>query len=228
MLDYNIMNNTSYTIQKSSQTKVELKRTTAESDIFVVIQGSWLDQKIIPKKNKWNTGICFLNHMIQLICRRASLNIDVEFKCVLEQTFAQHVVWEDVGMVLGAGISQLLEKRRADGVQGTGFGVACIDEALSRCYLSFEGRTGCFIKITDSSAKARELVEDAKTQDVRQFFEGFSQGARCTLHLEIGEAFDSHHLWESTFRAFGEALGAALRPNDWRAGVIVGVKDAKD
>jgi imidazoleglycerol-phosphate dehydratase len=166
--------------------------------------------------------------MIQLICRRSSLNIDAEFKCVLDATFAQHVVWEDVGMVLGVGISQLLNNRRDDGVEGAGFGVACIDEVLSKCYLSFEGRAGCFIKIADSDASRRELVEDAKTQDVRQFFEGFAQGARATVHLEIGPSFDTHHLWESAFRAFGEALRVCLQSNDWRKGVIVGVKDVQD
>lgn len=219
---------TSYTIKNSSQTKVELKRTTAESDISVKIENSWQNQKIAVKKCNWDTGIKFLNHMIQIICRRASLNIDVEFKTVIDLTYAAHVVWEDVGMALGAGVSQLLENRRADGTEGAGYGAACIDEALSKCYLSFEGRARCFIKIAESEVSKRELVEDAKCQDVRQFFEGFAQGARCTLHLEIGKAADTHHLWESAFRAFGEALRACLQLNEWRKGVIVGVKDVID
>jgi len=218
----------SYTIQNSSANQVELKRTTAESDILVMIEGSWLESQIASKQCQWNTGIKFLNHMIQIICRRASLNIDVEFKTVIDSTYAGHVVWEDVGMALGAGIAELMSKRRDDGVEGAGFGAACIDEALSKCYLSFEGRAGCFIKIAESEASRRELVEDAKCQDARQFFEGFAQGARCTLHLEISEAFDTHHLWESSFRAFGEALRQCLQSNPWRKGVIVGVKDVRD
>lgn len=222
------MQNTSYTIKNSSANQVELKRTTAESDILVMIEGSWLESQIASKQCQWNTGIKFLNHMIQLICRRANLNIDVEFKTVIDLTYAGHAVWEDIGMALGAGVSQLLEKRRNDGVEGAGYGVACIDEALSRVYLSFEGRAGCFIKIAESEASKRELVEDAKCQDARQFFEGFAQGARCTLHLEISEAADTHHLWESAFRAFGEALYVCLQSNPWRNGVIAGVKDVID
>ncbi len=222
------MKTSSYTIKKSKQTIVEVERTTSESAIAVTIEGAWGEEAILPRPCAWNTGIRFLNHMIQLICRRASLNIDVQFKCVLDATYAEHVVWEDVGLVIGASIAELLENRRADGVEGAGCGNACIDEAIAQAYVSFEGRAGCFINIADSPAARRELVEDAKTQDARQFFDGFSQGARATVHLEMGRAEDSHHLWESAFRAFGEALRATLAPNDWRKGVIVGVKDAVD
>jgi imidazoleglycerol-phosphate dehydratase len=222
------MKTSSYTIEKSTPTQVQLKRTTSESAIEVTIEGAWGAVPVTPRACTWNTGIKFLNHMIQLICRRASLNIDAEFKCVLDATFAAHVVWEDVGMVLGAGVAELLENRRQSGVEGAGVGVACIDEALSRSYLSFEGRSGFFARIAESRASQKELVEDAKCQDVRQFFDGFAQGSRASVHLELGVAEDSHHLWESAFRAFGEALRVALAPNEWRKGVSVGVKDARD
>ncbi len=222
------MKTSSYTIKKSAQTIVEVERTTSESAIAVTIEGAWGSVSVAPRGCKWNTGIKFLNHMIQLICRRASLNIDAEFKCVLDASFAAHVVWEDVGMVIGAGIAELLENRRQSGVEGAGVGTACIDEALSRSYLSFEGRSGFFARIAESPASQKELVEDAKCQDVRQFFDGFAQGARASVHLEMAQAEDSHHLWESAFRAFGEALRVALAPNEWRKGVIVGVKDVVD
>ncbi len=221
-------NTSSYILQSSSPTQVVLARKTAESAILVTIEGEWGEQTMAPRPCAWNSGIKFLNHMIQTLCRRASLNIDARFECVLKETFAEHVVWEDVGLVFGAGIAELLEQRRNDGIEGAGFGVACIDEALSQCFISFEGRSGCFIALAESHAKEKEFVEDAKTQDVRQFFDGFAQGGRCTVHLQVGPAEDSHHLWESAFRAFGEALRVSLRPNIWRKGVIVGVKDAKD
>ncbi|HBH45918.1 MAG: hypothetical protein A2445_00155 [Candidatus Jacksonbacteria bacterium RIFOXYC2_FULL_44_29] len=217
-----------YKITTSDQTKVTVTRTTAESAINVTVEAPWLDKQIQPRAGVWQTGIKFLNHMIQLICRRGGMNIDAAYKCQLESTYCQHVVWEDVGLVFGAALNELLTNRRKAGVEGAGEGVACIDEALTRCYLSFEGRSGCYLNIADSDASQRELVEDAKCQDVRQFFEGFTQGARCTLQLELGPAMDTHHLWESAFRAFGEALRASLQANPWRKGVIVGVKDTKD
>lgn len=222
------MRNSSYSIQKSTPSEVTIQRTTAESDIKVTIEGSWKGVQVAPRPCKWDTGIAFLNHMLQLIGRRASLNIDAQFQCVLKSTFAAHVVWEDIGMVMGACVNELLTQRRADGVEGAGGGTACIDEALSSCYLSFEGRSNCFITMADSPAAGRELVEDAKTQDLRQFFEGFAQGGRCTVHLNLGAADDTHHLWESAFRAFGETLRAVLQQNEWRKGVIVGVKDVID
>lgn len=222
------MKNTSYIIQSSSPTAVTLQRKTAESDITLTLSSGWQDTVITPHSCVWDTGIHFLNHMIQTIGRRAGMNIDVQFRCILKETFAQHVVWEDVGMVIGAGIMELLSNRRSSGVAGAGLGSACIDEALSHCYLSFEGRSNCYIEIAESCAKQKEFVEDAKTQDVEQFFEGFAQGARCTVHLMIGKANDSHHLWESAFRAFGEALAVAAQRNEWRKGVIVGVKDVVD
>lgn len=217
-----------YKITTSDQTKVAVTRKTAESDINVTVEAPWLDSQIQPRTCVWETGIKFLNHMIQLTGRRGGMNIDAAYKCQLEATYCQHVVWEDVGLAFGAAVSELLANRREDGVEGAGEGVACIDEALTRCYLSFEGRSGCFITIAESDASRRELVEDAKCQDVRQFFEGFTQGARCTLQLELGPATDTHHLWESAFRAFGEALRASLQSNLWRKGVIVGVKDTAD
>ena len=228
-LKFKIMKTTSsYILQSSSPVQVVIQRKTAESDILVTIEGGWEEQKTTPRPCTWNTGIKFLNHMLQTICRRASLNIDARFECVLQETFAEHVVWEDVGLVFGAGIAELMEQRRESGVEGAGFGVACIDEALSQCFVSFEGRSGCYIAIAESQAKRKEFVEDAKTQDVRQFFDGFAQGGKCSVHLQIGSAEDSHHLWESAFRAFGEALRVSMRPNTWRKGVIVGVKDARD
>lgn len=222
------MRNTSYSIQKNKPSEVTIRRATAESDITVSIQGSWNDAKVLPRACTWETGIAFLNHMVQIVGRRASLNIDAQFQCVLKSTFAAHVVWEDIGMVLGICVNELLAQRRADGVEGAGGGSACIDEALSSCYLSFEGRSNCFITTADSPAAGRELVEDAKTQDLRQFFEGFAQGGRCTVHLNLGAADDTHHLWEAAFRAFGEALRVVLQQNKWRKGVIVGVKDVID
>ena len=217
------MQQTSYTLKNNSGNCVEISRKTAESNIWLKLDARE------PKKNLiWNTPVKFLNHMLQIIARRACINIEAEFGVVLDSTFAEHVVWEDIGLAVGKAFSTMLEERLEQGVQGAGFGAACIDEAVSKAYISFEGRSGCFINMQESEGARKELVEDAKTQDVRQFFEGFAQGARASVHLEIGKAEDSHHLWESAFRAFGEALRNALNPNKWRKGVIAGVKDVKD
>jgi Imidazoleglycerol-phosphate dehydratase len=62
------------------------------------------------------------------------------------------------------------------------------------------------------------------TVDLQNFLSGFSNGAKCTLHVNIKEGEDPHHIWESVFRALGEALKMCFERNEFRKGTTVGVK----
>ena len=102
-----------------------------------------------------------------------------------------------------------------------------MDEASALSQVSFEGRSNSFI--TRGGASALERVEDVLTIDLVAFFEGFSQGGRCTVHLHLDEGSrDPHHAWEAGFRAFARALRSALTVNPRRAGMTAGVKGTLD
>src|SRR3990172_11590312 len=98
-----------------------------------------------------------------------------------------------------------------------------MDEALAFCALSFEGRSMHFID-RESEGSHLEQVEDMTGADMVAFYEGFAQGARCTLRLRVTEGRDPHHSWEAAARAFAVALRGCFSPLPWRAGLTVGVK----
>ena len=69
-----------------------------------------------------------------------------------------------------------------------------------------------------------EQVEDILSTNLKQFFEGFAQGAGCVVQIQFIAGEDSHHTWEATFKAFGEALRESLGPCPYRAGTTIGLK----
>ena len=69
-----------------------------------------------------------------------------------------------------------------------------------------------------------EQVEDMLSTNLKQFFEGFAQGAGCVVQVQFFSGEDSHHTWEATFKAFGEALRESLLPCPYRAGTTIGLK----
>jgi imidazoleglycerol-phosphate dehydratase len=117
---------------------------------------------------------------------------------------------------------RVIENKIPVGIEGCGTSHAIIDEASSVVNLSFEGRSLCTIKDDEISMPA--MVETTQSAHMIAFFEGFAQGAHATVHIRFLSGKDPHHIWESAFRAFGEALRASLNANPWRSNTTVGVK----
>jgi imidazoleglycerol-phosphate dehydratase len=171
------------------------------------------------------TGLAFFDHMLEMIAWHGGLNLEVTF---VKKTFAlRHVVCEDIGLALGMGVAALLRRAMADGVEGAGAAWRAMDEALAFAALSFEGRSMHFISRESDGARA-EQVEDMTGADMVAFYEGFAQGARCTLHLRAAAGADPHHTWEAAARAFAVALAGCFDANPFRAGLTVGVKGTLD
>jgi imidazoleglycerol-phosphate dehydratase len=170
------------------------------------------------------TSLAFLDHMLEMLCWHGSLTLEVGFEV---KTFRlTHVVCEDVGLALGAAVREAVQDRLTGGVESVGEAHGLIDEALAFAAVSFEGRALCLVE--RGGAAANEHVEDMLAADLVAFFEGFAQGARATLRLQVLEARDPHHAWEAAFRAFGRALRFSLATNPWRAGLTAGVKGTLD
>jgi imidazoleglycerol-phosphate dehydratase len=163
--------------------------------------------------------------MLEMLGWYADFVVDASYET---KTFRlMHVVIEDIGLALGATSAQVIRDRIAEGVESSGYAHGVMDEASALAQVSFEGRSNSCI--TRGGAAAFERVEDVLAVDLIAFFEGFSQGGRCTVHLHIDEgARDPHHAWEAAFRAFARALRATLSPNPRRAGMTAGVKGTLD
>jgi imidazoleglycerol-phosphate dehydratase len=172
-----------------------------------------------------DTGIAFFDHMLEMLGWYADVAIDASFEVLTYRLM--HVVCEDIGIALGAASAQLVRDRIADGVDSNGFAHGVMDEASATAQLSFEGRSNAFV--TRAGAAGLERVEDMLCVDLVAFFEGFSQGGRCTVHLDLHpNGRDPHHAWEAAFRAFGRAWRAATAPNPRRAGRTGGGKGTLD
>ena len=171
-----------------------------------------------------DTGLHFFNHMLELVAWYGEINITARFRT--ERFRLTHVITEDVGLTLGYALARLLRERIPAGANCFGSRSMCIDEAVAAAVVSFEGRSGSFIERACEGATV-ERVEDMVSRDLLQFFNGFAQGAGCTIHLNLSGTEDPHHAWEAGFRAFGLALRDALAPNAWRKGVGYSVKQVE-
>ena len=206
---------TFFEVSKSDHIKVEhiTKETVVEAEIKLGKRNADLKEGI-------NTGIAFLDHMIEMLAWRSCSNIGISVKCTGYELF--HTVAEDAGITYGIALKKLLDNRNSIGVEGRGDSFGLIDEALSRFNISFEGRAGCFID--DDDIKMPENVETTQTANMAAFIEGFSHGSGATVNLKFISGKDPHHIWESAFRGFGEAVRQAMGDNPWRVDTGIGVK----
>lgn len=199
-----------------SKSKVSLSRITKESRIDLAIEDS-------PKReSNIKTGIKFFNHTLAGLASRACFNLNVKYKATDAEQL-EHVVVEDVGLTLGRAVREMLDKRREDGVNERGSYTVAFDEALVAATLAFDGRSYTFFYGKVPGIKQR-FVEDMLSTNLRQFFEGFVQGAGCVVQIQFWAGEDTHHTWEATFKAFGEALRDSLGPCKFRAGQTIGLK----
>lgn len=178
-----------------------------------------------PREPDLATGLAFFDHMLEMLGWYADLAIDASYEV---RTYRlSHVVCEDTGLALGAALAQVVRDRIADGIDSNGAADGMIDEASAHARVSFEGRSGAYVR--RGGAALLEHVEDMLSVDLVAFFDGFAQGGRCTVHLDLHDtSTDPHHAWEAAFRAFGRALRAALAFNPRRAGRTGGVKGTLD
>lgn len=195
--------------------RITVTRKTTESEMKVILSPPPLAENY---RAKIDTPLVFLNHMIEHIAWRSGFNVEVVVK--MDKFDLAHVICEDLGIALGRAAAEYIERSIADGVNSYGFGAGIIDEAKAECVISFESRS--YFDFT-SRVDIPEYAEDMHAEDLKVFLDGFAQGARATLHLDIEKGKNSHHIWEAAYRAFGIALGEAFRLNPEKQGRTSGV-----
>ena len=163
-----------------------------------------------------NTGIAFLDHMIDQIKRHGLFDIDIE--CVGDLDIDDHHTVEDCGITLGQAFAHALGDKK--GIKRYGHFYAPLDEALSRVVVDISGRPGLFMDIPFTRARVGSFDVDLFSE----FFQGFVNHALMTLHLDNLKGKNSHHQIESIFKAFARALRMACEFDPRAAGTIASTK----
>ncbi|NLC16731.1 MAG: imidazoleglycerol-phosphate dehydratase HisB [Clostridiales bacterium] len=174
----------------------ELKRTTKETDVFVSLN---LDGE---GKSQIDTGIGFFDHMLELFAAHA--NFDLTIKCKGDLKVDGHHTVEDVGIVLGKLINQILGDKK--GIKRYGEKTVPMDEALVRAVLDVSGRP---FLACDLNCKGR--IGDFDGELAEEFFRALSSYGLITMHINKLAGKNTHHIIEAAFKAVARALSEALK-----------------
>jgi imidazoleglycerol-phosphate dehydratase len=162
------------------------------------------------------TGIPFLEHMLDQIARHGL--IDLEIRATGDLHIDDHHTVEDVGITLGQAFAEAVGDKT--GILRYGHAYVPLDEALSRVVIDFSGRPGMQYHVPFTRATVGGFDVDL----FAEFFHGFVNHARVTLHIDNLRGDNSHHQAETVFKAFGRALRMALSPDPRMVGVTPSTK----
>ena len=172
-----------------------VERNTQETQITVS-----LDLDGTGKLNA-ETGLPFLEHMLDQIARHGLIDLDIKANGDLEID-AHHTV-EDIGITLGQAMAKALDKK---GIRRYGHAYVPLDEALSRVVIDFSGRPGLEYHVDYT----RGVVGSFDVDLFHECFQGFVNHAQVTLHIDNIRGKNAHHQVETIFKAFGRALRMAV------------------
>ena len=185
-------------------------RNTLETQITVSVNLDGTGQV------SFDTGVPFLEHMLDQIARHGMMDLDIVAKGDLHID-AHHTV-EDIGITLGQAFAQAVGDKK--GIVRYGHAYVPLDEALSRVVIDFSGRPGLVFKVPFT----RGTVGDFDVDLFHEFFQGFINHALVTLHVDNLRGENSHHQAETVFKAFGRALRMATSLDPRMAGVTPSTK----
>lgn len=188
----------------------KITRNTLETQIEVEIN---LDGTGVAQ---FDTGVAFLEHMLDQVARHGLIDITVKAKGDLHID-AHHTV-EDIGIALGQAFSKAVGDKK--GLRRYGHAYVPLDEALSRVVLDISGRPGLAFNVKFVRANIGQFEVDL----IREFFQGFVNHALVTLHVDNLSGENAHHQAETLFKAFGRALRVALEIDPRMANVTPSTK----
>ena len=194
----------------SIKRKAEVVRDTSETKIRVALNLDGTGQQ------KLDTGVPFLDHMLDQIARHGLIDLDISAKGDLHID-AHHTV-EDVGITLGQAVAKAIGDKK--GIRRYGHAYVPLDEALSRVVIDFSGRPGLEFHVPFTRAMIGQFDVDL----THEFFQGFVNHALVTLHIDNLRGDNAHHQCETVFKAFGRALRMAAELDARAAGTIPSTK----
>ncbi len=193
-----------------TQRTAQVSRDTLETQIRVSVN---LDGS---GKADFDTGVPFLEHMMDQIARHGLIDLDV--MCNGDTHIDDHHTVEDIGITLGQAIAEAVGDKK--GIRRYGHAYVPLDEALSRVVIDFSGRPGLIMKVPFTQKR----VGAFDTELFSEFFHGFVNHAKVTMHIDCLRGDNAHHQIETVFKAFGRALRMALELDPRMAGVMPSTK----
>jgi imidazoleglycerol-phosphate dehydratase len=194
----------------SPQRIAEVSRNTAETQISVKLN---LDG---TGKQQLNSGVPFLDHMLDQIARHGLIDLEVYAKGDLH--IDGHHTVEDIGITLGQAFAKAIGDKK--GIRRYGHAYVPLDEALSRVVLDLSGRPGLEFHVPFT----RAMVGSFDIDLVHEFFQGFVNHALVTLHIDNLRGDNAHHQCETVFKAFARALRMAIEFDARAVGQIPSTK----
>jgi imidazoleglycerol-phosphate dehydratase len=173
-----------------------VKRDTLETRISVSINIDGTGKAV------FETGLPFLDHMLDQVARHGLVDLEIRADGDLEID-AHHTV-EDIGITLGQAFSNAVTDKK--GIRRYGHAYVPLDEALSRVVIDFSGRPGLVFDVVFVRAQVGGFDVDL----FHEFFQGFVNHANVTLHIDNLKGNNAHHQVETIFKAFGRAIRMAL------------------
>ena len=194
----------------TSSRVADISRDTLETQIQVSINLDGTGQRA------FDTGLPFLEHMLDQIARHGLIDLQVKANGDLEID-AHHTV-EDIGITLGQAIAKAVGDKK--GITRYGHSYVPLDEALSRVVIDFSGRSALEFHVGFKRAQVGGFDVDL----FHEFFQGLVNHANISLHIDCLRGENAHHQVETVFKAFGRALRMALTLDPRMADVVPSTK----
>lgn len=195
---------------KMADRNASVDRDTLETQISVSLN---LDG---TGKAVFDTGLPFLEHMLDQVARHGLIDLDIKAKGDLHID-AHHTV-EDIGITLGMAFAKAVGDKK--GMTRYGHAYVPLDEALSRVVIDFSGRPGLEYGVDFPRARIADFDVDLFIE----FFQGFVNHAQVTLHIDNIRGVNAHHIAETVFKAFGRAVRMALEADPRMQGMMPSTK----
>jgi imidazoleglycerol-phosphate dehydratase len=189
---------------------VSVERNTLETQISISIN------LYGTGKARFDTGVPFLEHMLDQIARHGMIDMDVTCKGDLQ--IDDHHTVEDIGITLGKAFAKALGDKK--GLVRYGHAYVPLDESLSRVVIDFSGRPGLYYEVYFS----RAMIGTFDVDLLREFFQGFVNHAGVSLHIDNLKGVNAHHIAETVFKAMGRALRMAVAEDPRMAGIMPSTK----
>ena len=152
-------------------------------------------------ESKINTGINFLNHLLETFSKHGLFDIKIEIEGDLQ--LGQHHTLEDCGIVLGQAFNKAIGDKK--GINRAGYFAFPMDDSLSIVAVDISGRPYLEFDVVFSKEKVSDLESDL----LKEFFRGFATNLNANIHIKTPYGENDHHKMESIFKAFGKSMKMA-------------------
>ena len=195
-----------------SERSASVRRDTLETQIQATVDLDGVG------RSRFDTGVPFLEHMLDQIARHGLIDLDIQAEGDLH--IDAHHTTEDIGITLGQAVAQAIGDKK--GIRRYGHAYVPLDEALSRVVLDFSGRPGLHFFVDFPRAD----LGGFDTELFFEFFQGFVNHAQVSCHIDNLRGRNTHHIAETVFKAFGRALRMAVEPDPRMGGMLPSTKGA--